>query len=98
MVNGTQPSQMIEVGVDGWGYARHTFEEVQGLRKTIPRWAVADAPLHFFKYSDEQTIVAIRLDNAIERHGLDADRRDWAVIAAPQFLGREQEQRRFTAS
>ena len=89
MTNRIRPSQMIEVGVEGWGYARLSFDETQGLRKTVPRWAAADAPLHFFKYADEQTILAVRaLDNAIERHGLEANLSDWAVIAAPQFLGR----------
>ncbi len=89
MTDCDQPAHMIEIGVDGWGYARLTFDEAQGLRKTIPRWAAADTAHHFFKHSDEQTILAVQaLDNAIERHQLTTDFHDWAVISAPQFLGR----------
>ncbi len=79
----------LALGVAGWGYARLTFEEVQGLRKTMPSWTVPNAPHHFFKYSDEQTILAVQaLDNAIGRQNSPVDHSDWAVIAAPQFLGR----------
>jgi len=87
-----QPSRMLEVGVDGWGYARLAYKDIQGLRKSIPSWAPPDTPNHFFKYSDEQTILAVRaVDSAMQRHGLDAGQHSrWAVVAAPHFLGRVQ--------
>jgi hypothetical protein len=81
-----------ELGIQGWGHARCSAAEIAALRKTIPRWAAAGTPGHFFKYSDEQTILAVQaLDNTIERHGVDIKSlADCAVIAAPQFLGRVQ--------
>lgn len=82
----------LKVGIDAWGYSRLTADEIAGLRKVIPAWAVADAPGHFFKYSDEQTIMAVQaISQAITRLDMDLSlQSDWAVIAAPQFLGRIQ--------
>jgi hypothetical protein len=83
---------VLEMGIQGFGHARCTAAEIAGLRKTIPRWAAADTQAHFFKYSDEQAILAVRaLDSLIEGHGIDPkELADCVVIAAPQFLGRLQ--------
>ncbi|MFN0016994.1 MAG: hypothetical protein ACKVP0_01975 [Pirellulaceae bacterium] len=82
----------LELAIQGWGHARCSAAEIAGLRKTIPRWAAADTQAHFFKYSDEQTILAVRaLDSLIEGNGIDIkELANCAVIAAPQFLGRVQ--------
>ncbi|MCE9529287.1 MAG: hypothetical protein K8R36_24835 [Planctomycetales bacterium] len=86
------PRQKLEMGIQGFGHARCSAAEIAGLRKTIPRWGATDTQAHFFKYSDEQTILAVRaLDSLIEGHGIDVQElADCAVIAAPQFLGRVQ--------
>lgn len=86
------PLRELEIGIQGWGHARCSATEIAALRKSIPRWAAADTPGHFFKYSDEQTIMAVRaLDSTIEQNGIDVQSlADCAVIAAPQFLGRVQ--------
>ena len=85
-------SRTRELGIQGWGHARCSAAEIAALRKSIPRWAAADTPGHFFKYSDEQTILAVQaLDSTMERHGIDVKSlAECAVIAAPQFLGRVQ--------
>jgi len=64
--------------------------EITGLRRRIPTWAVPGTPGHFFKYADEQTILAVQaLDHLLERQGEElGDRSRFAVITAPQFLGR----------
>lgn len=86
------PLRKVEIGIKGWGHARCSATEIAALRRSIPRWAAADTPGHFFKYSDEQTIMAVRaLDSTIEQNGIDVKSlADCAVIAAPQFLGRVQ--------
>jgi len=91
-VHSPDSGRTLELAIQGWGHARCSSAEIAGLRKTIPRWAAADTQAHFFKYSDEQTILAVRaLDSLIEENGIDAkELADCAVIAAPQFLGRVQ--------
>jgi hypothetical protein len=66
-----QPARLLEIGIDAWGYERLALGEINGLRKTIPAWAPEGTPHHFFKYSDEQTILAARaVESAVARHGL----------------------------
>jgi hypothetical protein len=81
---------VLDASVEGWGLAQLALRDIAPLRKAIPAWAPPDTPNHFFKYSDEQTILAVRaVDNAMERRGLDVQKqRDWAIITAPQFMGR----------
>lgn len=82
----------LAVTIGAWGYAQADFEEFEALRRRIPRWAPADTPAHFFRYSDEQTILgAWAIDDAMRRAGLCAEQlRGWGIIAAPEFLGRPQ--------
>jgi len=77
-------------GVQAFSTLRLSIDEVQGLRKSIPTWAAADTPGHFFKYSDEQTIVAVQaVDRLIAEEAVDLDGgRDWGLIVAPRFIGR----------
>lgn len=81
---------LLDASVEGWGIAQLAMKDIAPLRKSIPAWAPPDTPNHFFKYSDEQTILAVRaVENAIERHALDVEKqRDWGIITAPQFMGR----------
>jgi hypothetical protein len=81
---------VLTTEIVGWGYARLASESIAPLRKTIPAWAPNDTPTHFFKYSDEQTVVAAHaVSDAIARCGLvPNDWRNWGIITAPQFLGR----------
>jgi len=83
-------STELEMGIAAWGYSRLSLAEINGLRRRLPRWAVEGTSGHFFKYSDEQTILAVQaLDHAIERHGIDVRKQEnFAVIAAPRFVGR----------
>lgn len=77
-------------GVQAYSTTRIGQAEAQSLRKAIPSWAPADTPGHFFKYSDEQTIVAAQaVDRLIAAEDIDvAECRDWGVIVAPRFIGR----------
>lgn len=83
-------STELEMGIAGWGYSLLSLAEIAALRRRLPRWAVEGTSGHFFKYADEQTILAVQaLDHAIERHGIDVRKQDnFAVIAAPRFVGR----------
>lgn len=78
------------VGVAGWGTARMTCGQIGLLRREVPTWAAPDLGGNFFKYADEQTIVAIRaVAAAVEQQELSVpDLTTWGVIAAPRFLGR----------
>lgn len=70
-----------------WGYARIPLAELAPLRRRIPAWAPADTPNHFFKYSDEQTVLAVQaIDSLVARSGSPPQPRP--VIAAPQLFGR----------
>ena len=73
-----------------WGTARADLAQVAVMRKTPPRWAPEGTPGHFLKHADEQTVVAVAaVDQAIQAHGLQvSELRDWAIIAAPRFIGR----------
>jgi hypothetical protein len=83
-------STELEMGIAGWGYSRLSHSEINALRRRLPRWAVEGTSGHFFKYADEQTILAVQaLDHAIERYGIDVRKQaNFAVIAAPRFVGR----------
>jgi hypothetical protein len=74
----------------GFGTARADLTGIAALRKSLPAWAPPDTPGHFLKHADEQTVVAIAaLDQGIRSAGLaPADHRDWAIVAAPRFIGR----------
>lgn len=80
-----------DLDVFGWGSAQVPSERIVELRRSMPDWAPSDTPNHFFRYADEQTILAVlAVDDAIRNCGLDpVERRDWGVIAAPRFLGRQ---------
>lgn len=80
----------LAVNIAGWGYARLRADEFASLRRSLPTWAVAGTPLHFFKHADQQTMLAVHaVDNAIQRHGFDPRTHEaFGVIAAPRFLGR----------
>jgi hypothetical protein len=73
-----------------WGTARVELSDIASLRKRLPAWVPPDTPGHFLKYADEQTVVAIAaVDRAIQSHALNlAESRDWAIVAAPRFIGR----------
>src|SRR5881394_3101144 len=76
--------------VSGWGTARADLAAIAALRKNLPAWAPKDTPGHFLKHADEQTVVAVvALDNAIQSRGSEIDEyRQWAIVAAPRFIGR----------
>lgn len=80
----------LAVNIAGWGYAQLRGAEFAALRRSLPAWAVAGTPLHFFKHADEQTMLAVHaVDKAIQRHGFDPRAQEaFGVIAAPRFLGR----------
>ena len=68
-------STELEMAIAGWGYSRLRPAEIAPLRRHLPRWAVEGTSGHFFKYADEQTILAVQaLDHAIERHGIEIGR------------------------
>lgn len=76
-----------DVRISEWGYARIPLAELAPLRRRIPTWAPADTPNHFFKYSDEQTVLAVQaIDSLVARSGVPPLPRP--VIAAPQLFGR----------
>lgn len=80
----------LTLGVQAYGTFGLSLADIQPLRKQIPAWAPPDTPGHFFKYSDEQTIVAVQaLDRLITDEAIDVSEcREWGVIASPRFIGR----------
>jgi len=80
----------LSLSVCGYASARADLATIATLRKAIPAWAPKDTPGHFLKHADEQTVVAVAaLDNAINSRGRPIDDyRQWAIIAAPRFIGR----------
>lgn len=60
------------------------------LRKCPPSYPGVELSGHFLKHADEQTIVALlALRQATDRYAFDPrDHADWAIIAAPRFIGR----------
>jgi len=74
----------------GFGTARADLAAIAAMRKSLPAWAPQDTPGHFLKHADEQTVLAVAaIDQAIQSTGLTPDQcRDWAIIAAPRFIGR----------
>jgi hypothetical protein len=79
------------VDVVGWGCARVPSEKIVDLRRALPSWAPTSIPGHFFKYADEQTLVAAQaVDDVLQRFHLNpSELANWGIIAAPQFLGRQ---------
>lgn len=76
-----------DLRISEWGYARIPLAELAPLRRRIPTWAPADTPNHFFKYADEQTVLAVQaIDSLVARSGAKPQPRP--VIAAPQLFGR----------
>lgn len=76
--------------VVGYGCIRATADQLAGLRQNPgPKPGPPTSPA-FLKHADEQTVVSVAaLFQAIERHGLaDTCFTDWAVLAAPRYLGR----------
>ncbi len=67
-----------------------SLAEAQTLRKAIPAWAPPDTPGHFFKYADEQTVVAAQaINQLIAAEEIEVSEcREWGVIVAPRFIGR----------
>jgi len=82
----------LETPIAAWGYAQADSGEFDGLRKRLPVWAPEGMPAHFFRYSDEQTILAAwAIDDAMRRSGIKVEQTtEWGIIAAPEFLGRQQ--------
>jgi hypothetical protein len=79
------------VDVVGWGCAQFSSEKIVELRRALPSWAPPSTPGHFFKYADEQTLVATQaVDDVLRRFDLNpSELTTWGIIAAPQFLGRQ---------
>lgn len=87
-----QGDSHVQLGISTWGYCQANLDEFEPLRKRIPPWASPDTSDHFFRYADEQTILATwAVDAALRKAGLQARQTsDWGIIAAPEFLGRQQ--------
>jgi hypothetical protein len=81
---------VVSLGVQAHSTISLSLAEAQALRKSIPSWAPPETPGHFFKYSDEQTIVAAQaVDRLIQAEGIStADCREWGVVVAPRYIGR----------
>lgn len=64
--------------------------DVPALRSQIGSLLGKSFPASFLKHSDDQTVVTLAaVGRAIEHHGLAGTNfADWAVVAAPRFLGR----------
>ena len=79
-----------QLNLAGWGTARADLTSIAAMRKSLPEWSPKDTPGHFLKHADEQTVLAVAaMDQAISSSGRQAsDFADWAIIAAPRFIGR----------
>src|SRR5690349_15082701 len=88
----TEPHESVEpcLQLRGFGTARADPAAIGAMRKSLPAWVPPDTAGHFLKHSDEQTVLAVAaVDQVICSAGLQADDyRDWAIIAAPRFIGR----------
>ena len=80
----------LRMSLSGWGTARADLASIGPMRKALPPWAAADIPGHFLKHADEQTVLAVAaVDQAIRASdATSASYADWAIIAAPRFIGR----------
>lgn len=100
---GSSPGNLLSGSVDrAWpgeniGIRTHavleaSLEEVARLRQELTRPDGEPFPANFLKASDEQTVVALAaVLQACRAPALDGTRfTDWAVLAAPQYLGRLQ--------
>jgi hypothetical protein len=83
-------SRGLSLNLCAFGTASADLVAIGAMRKRLPEWAPSETPAHFLKHADEQTIVAVAaVDDAMQRYpALLPDRREWAVIAAPRFIGR----------
>jgi hypothetical protein len=83
-------SRSFSASIRAWGAVRLALPAIAPLRKKLPAWVPQGTAGHFLKYADEQTVAAVAaVDGAIQSHSIDLSRqRDWAIIAAPRFLGR----------
>jgi hypothetical protein len=83
-------AEELSAALRGWGTARADLTAIAAMRKSLPAWAPVGTPGHFLKHADEQTVLAVAaIDQAISGAGLIADDyRDWAIIAAPRYIGR----------
>ena len=79
----------LEAAVVSAGAAAVPLGGFAALRKTPPAFGV-ELSGHFLKHADEQTIVSLlAIGRAIDEFGLDPRQMgDWAVIAAPRYIGR----------
>jgi hypothetical protein len=69
---------------------RASWAEIGVLRKQVPAYNNVDLPGHFFKHSDEQTVVSMAaVSRAIEQFKLNpAEQLAWGIVAAPRYPGR----------
>ena len=88
--DGVSP-QRCEVDILGWGYARLPSQSIPALRRSLPSWAPPNTANHFFRYADDQTLLAVQaVGDLLRRCDLEpAELSMWGIIAAPQFLGRQ---------
>jgi hypothetical protein len=82
--------QEVRWSLGGFGTAQADRAAIAAMRKSLPHWAPPDTPGHFLKHADEQLVLAVAaVDQAIRASGRDPSSfRDWAIIAAPRFIGR----------
>jgi hypothetical protein len=83
-------SPAASLDICSFGSAHADLSAISGMRKRLPDWVAEGTPGHFLKHSDEQTVVAVAaIDRAIQSQRLNVqEQRDWAIIAAPRFVGR----------
>jgi hypothetical protein len=86
----SQAACAMDAPIVAAGAASADMAAIAGMRKRLPAWAPAGTAGHFLKHADEQTVVAVAaVDRAIQLGGIDlAEQRQWAIIAAPRFVGR----------
>lgn len=82
--------QQGRYGIRAIGLVHKPLAEIADVRKALGFPGAEPFPPAMLKPSDEQTVVAVAaVVQAIERAGLqDEDFSQWAVVAAPRFLGR----------
>jgi hypothetical protein len=80
----------VECAIAAFGVVEATPEVLPTLRKKPLPLGSRELPANFFKYADDQTVVALSaVLRAAQDYNLGGyDFTDWAVVAAPRFLGR----------
>src|SRR5437868_7838943 len=83
-------SSLPTLNLCGFGTARADLAAIATMRKSLPAWAPQETAGHFLKHADEQTVLAVAaVDRAIQSSRMTPeDYRDWAIIAAPRYIGR----------